>query len=134
MMKLDPTMSKPRWLTLIVSLAGLVLLAILWWRVGSDHAERTAGNYLLLSLPFVFALIVSTAPMTNRARIVYLWIVSLFTGMVAALTIFGGVGFFYLIAVVIYLAAAWMLNESGEPTMLHRRGDIITNPRIRPRA
>jgi hypothetical protein len=50
----------------------------------------------------------------RRTRIVLLWLAALSGGLVAAMTIFSGIGFFLMAIVIAYLWAAWRENEAGE--------------------
>lgn len=135
MTKSHSNMSGPRWLTLIVSGAGLVLTLLLWLEIRSDPVQQSNLSLLFICLPpFVLGMAISVLPMSKRTRIMLHWLTATIMSMAGAITIFSGIGLYFFIAVIFFLVAAWMLNESGEPTLLHRQGDIITNPRTRPHA
>ena len=134
-MKLDPTMSKPRWLTLIVSLGSIVWTIAFWWSIFTDPVQGTGIALLIMCVPIcLLGVAVSLLPMSKRTRIMLYWLTAFMMSFVGVLTLMSGIGLFLLAAVFAFLLAAWLENESGEPAIPHRRGDIITNPRIRPRA
>jgi hypothetical protein len=128
-------MSEPGWLTLIVSLGGLIVEVLFWKDLASDSEEQVGpGRLILTLLPAVLGVVVSTLPMRKPNRIMLYWLTAVIMSMVGAFTLSGGIGIYYIGAVILFFVAAWMENESGEPTRLPLRGDITTNPRRRSRA
>jgi uncharacterized membrane protein len=101
------SLSYARMLTLVASGLGVALTAIY-----AGAADRKWA--ILLILPFLLGLVVSVTSMERRTRIVFLWLISLGAGFVAALTIFSGIGFFLLAIAVAYLSAAWQENRADE--------------------
>jgi hypothetical protein len=127
-------MSGPRWLTSTISLAVLILAALFSRDLASEPDQQVIPGRLILTLfPAALGVVVSVIPMQKRNRIRLYWLTAVIMSMFGALTLFGGIGIYYVGAVILFLIAAWKENESGEPARLHLRGDITTNPRRRPR-
>jgi FtsH-binding integral membrane protein len=110
------SLSFPRLLTLVASLIGLALIGLYYAGVHRQGQASTGQTvtFILMGLPFLLGLLISLMPMEHRIRIVLLWLVALSAGIVAALTVFGGIGFFLLAIVITYLWAAWQENEAGQ--------------------
>lgn len=125
----DRSMSWPRWITLAVSLVGAV--ATIGFYI---HEQRVPGNQIspgylfFVSLPFVFGAAVSVWPMHKRIRILLFWLTALAIGFGGALSLFGGFGIYNVFAVIVFLVAAWLENESGLPS-IRRSRNVTTNPR-----
>jgi hypothetical protein len=116
-------------MTLAVSLGGLTLYALLYVAVGRDSERSLEATYLVFSLPFWFGAAISVVSMRKQTRILLYWLTAAAMVLPGALTLFGGVGLYYGIAIIFFLVAAWMENESGEATV-RRRGNVTTNRRL----
>lgn len=123
-------MSGPRWMTLAISLGGLIVLAAMYSYLRADDAQSVSLGYLGLGLPFVLGLVVSVLPMRKRTRIMLYWLTAAIMSFAGVITIFS-IGIYYVIAVFFFLAAAWMENESGEPSR-RRINRVTTNSRTIP--
>lgn len=113
MIRLIQSMAFPRMLTLIASLIGLALIVVVFGMASTGGSPRPLLVYALLAVPFASGLVIAITPMERRTRILLLWLIALGAGLVAALTIFSGIGFFLLAMVAAYLCAAWLENETG---------------------
>lgn len=106
----NPGSSLWRWITIIISAAGITGVAVVWNRIG----EVGPGNLLLCSLPFLIGAAAALARIEARNRILLLWLAALIAGFVAVLTLFAGPGIIIFGVMLAYLIAAWGLNEAGE--------------------
>lgn len=107
------TLSYARGVVTVTSLIGLALITIL------GFAGRTADVFarfltmLVLALPYIAALVSQFLPLSIKSRVVLLWLCVAGAGIVAAITIFSGIGFFFLAIALTYLWAAWIENRDA---------------------
>lgn len=121
------SMTWPRWITLVASLAGTVLT--LGFYIHEHRVSTISPGYLFfVSLPFILGAAVSVWPMHKRTRIVLYWLAALAIGFGGALTLFGGFGIYNVFTVIVFLIAAWFENESGILS-IRRTRNVTTNPR-----
>lgn len=98
-----------RILTVVGSVAGLAVL-VLW--LGQLDPVRP-GYLLLCAMPLLVGGVAGLGTMTARVRIVLLWLAALMCGLTAVVTIMTGAGIVLLAAMLVYLIAAWGINEAG---------------------
>lgn len=98
-----------RTLTVVVSMAGLAVL-VFW--LGHLDLLRP-GTLLLSTMPLLVGGVAGLGTMTARTRIVLLWLAALMCGLTAVVTIMSGAGIVLLAAMLVYLIAAWGMNEAG---------------------
>ena len=103
------SLSFARMLTLVTSVLGLALMAIAF-------AVSETAWVPLLALPFLLGLITTIIEMKRRTRGALLWLAAISGGLVAAIMIFNGIGFFLLAIVIAYIWAARAEDETpGRP-------------------
>ena len=106
-----------RSVAIVASVAGIALLPVFRNMLGDDRI----GIYVAFGLPFAIGLAAMAVPMETRTRILGLWLASLMAGFVAMISLWSGFGFVAIGVTVVYLLAAWGLNEASGSSATHDR-------------